>query len=125
MNEEHPKPEDETEITENFDQSAQDLSNRINYFKTMPKQVSGNSMDLVNTVKRSEDGYTHAGELKSSLNRDRISIVNIVDGEGSPHLKPKLANPERKLPPAKQSPEQIEDALMNDDYGEFDLPPLD
>ncbi|MCH2227374.1 MAG: hypothetical protein MK033_06340 [Candidatus Caenarcaniphilales bacterium] len=63
------------------------MAEKINYFKTLPNQILENVKDLEAPLRVSKDKHTTYQNLKSSVIKGRISIVNISDEVDPEHFK--------------------------------------
>lgn len=61
------------------DNTKDRMAKKINYFKTLPNQILENASDLETHISVLKDKHTTYSELKSTVHRGKISIVNISD----------------------------------------------
>jgi hypothetical protein len=64
--------------------AKEDMATRINYFKTMPPQVRSNAQDIENPVRTLLEENCTYGEVTSTVNRGRISIIKLNQKQNKP-----------------------------------------
>ena len=57
--------------------SKDDMTHKINYFKTLPSQVRSSVRDIEAPVKVLLEGHYTAGEITSTVNRGRMSVLKL------------------------------------------------
>lgn len=57
--------------------SKDDMTHKINYFKTLPSQVRSSVKDIEAPVKVLLEEHYTAGEITSTINRGRMSVLKL------------------------------------------------
>jgi hypothetical protein len=61
-----------------------EMMTRIGYFKTMPPQVRCTAQDIENPLRTLRDENCTYGEITSTVNRGRISIIKLNQKQDKP-----------------------------------------
>ena len=64
--------------------TKEEMATKINYFKTMPPQVRSNAQDIENPIRTLLEGKCTYGEITSTVNRGRISIIKLNPKQDKP-----------------------------------------
>lgn len=64
--------------------AKEEMATKINYFKTMPPQVRSNAQDIENPIRTLLEENCTYGEITSTVNRGRISIIKLNPKQDKP-----------------------------------------
>jgi hypothetical protein len=64
--------------------TKEEMATKINYFKTMPPQVRSNAQDIENPIRTLLEENCTYGEITSTVNRGRISIIKLNPKQNKP-----------------------------------------
>jgi len=64
--------------------TKEEMATKINYFKTMPPQVRSNAQDIENPIRTLLEENCTYGEITSTVNRGRISIIKLNPKQDKP-----------------------------------------
>ena len=64
--------------------AKEEMATKINYFKTMPPQVRSNAQDIENPIRTLLEENCTYGEVTSTVNRGRISIIKLNQKQDKP-----------------------------------------
>jgi hypothetical protein len=64
--------------------TKEEMSTKINYFKTMPPQVRSNAQDIESPIRILLEENCTYGEVTSTVNRGRISIIKLNQKQDKP-----------------------------------------
>ncbi len=75
INEANPKRRKLSDLPLLANKTKEETANKISYFKTMPAQVRSTASDIESPAKTLLDEHCTYGEITSTVNRGRISII--------------------------------------------------
>jgi hypothetical protein len=64
--------------------TKEEMATKINYFKTMPPQVRSNAQDIESPIRTLLEENCTYGEITSTVNRGRISIIKLNQKQNKP-----------------------------------------
>ncbi|MFM7458811.1 MAG: hypothetical protein ACKO3R_09180 [bacterium] len=64
--------------------TKEEMATKINYFKTMPPQIRSNAQDIENPIRTLLEENCTYGEITSTVNRGRISIIKLNQKQNKP-----------------------------------------
>ncbi|MEB3315605.1 MAG: hypothetical protein VKK32_05290 [Candidatus Melainabacteria bacterium] len=64
--------------------AKEEMATKINYFKTMPPQVRSNAQDIESPIRTLLEENCTYGEITSTVNRGRISIIKLNQKQNKP-----------------------------------------
>jgi hypothetical protein len=64
--------------------TKEEMATKINYFKTMPPQVRSNAQDIESPARIILEENCTYGEITSTVNRGRISIIKLNQKQNKP-----------------------------------------
>jgi hypothetical protein len=64
--------------------TKEEMATKINYFKTMPPQIRSNAQDIENPIRTLLEENCTYGEVTSTVNRGRISIIKLNPKQDKP-----------------------------------------
>jgi hypothetical protein len=64
--------------------TKEEMATKINYFKTMPPQIRSNAQDIESPIRTLLEENCTYGEITSTVNRGRISIIKLNQKQNKP-----------------------------------------
>ena len=75
INADNPKRRKLSDLPLIANKTKEEMANKISYFKTMPPQVRSTASDLESPTKTLLEEHCTYGDITSTVNRGRISII--------------------------------------------------